>query len=196
MTRALSIAILDLFLSQRFSLFNYGASHVWLASGIFQGWGERDRDRGTGRGGRRTRETEGLHYADLDLMRNPPREESPEPVRTRSHDPPTEYASIRLYWSSGLFWNKAQILCAVHLLILVMVDSDCYNFYRRWNDFEGFRPEWYISSVYHCRDIPFWSETLDLFSSFVKGFFLLFFILAKHRSCVFCGKLKQSMDGV
>ena len=28
---------------------------------------------------------------------------------------------------------------------------------------EGFRPEWYISTIYHCRDAPFWSETLDIF---------------------------------
>ena len=28
---------------------------------------------------------------------------------------------------------------------------------------EGFRPEWYILTIYHCRDIPFWSETLDIF---------------------------------
>ena len=24
---------------------------------------------------------------------------------------------------------------------------------------EGFRPEWYISTIYQCKDIPFWSET-------------------------------------
>ena len=29
--------------------------------------------------------------------------------------------------------------------------------------FEGFRPEWYISTLYHCRDISFWSETLDAY---------------------------------
>ena len=29
--------------------------------------------------------------------------------------------------------------------------------------FEGFRPEWCISTIYHCRDIPFWLETLDLY---------------------------------
>ena len=28
--------------------------------------------------------------------------------------------------------------------------------------FEGFQLEWYISTVYHCRDILFWSETLNL----------------------------------
>ena len=27
---------------------------------------------------------------------------------------------------------------------------------------EGFRPEWYILTIYHCRDIPIWSETLDI----------------------------------
>ena len=27
---------------------------------------------------------------------------------------------------------------------------------------EGFRPEWHISTIYHCRDTPFWSETLEI----------------------------------
>ena len=27
---------------------------------------------------------------------------------------------------------------------------------------EGFLPEWYISTIYHCRDTLFWSETLDI----------------------------------
>ena len=31
----------------------------------------------------------------------------------------------------------------------------------RLERFEGFRPERNISTIYHCRDIPFWSETLD-----------------------------------
>ena len=26
---------------------------------------------------------------------------------------------------------------------------------------EGFQPDWYISTQYHCRDTPFWLETLD-----------------------------------
>ena len=29
-------------------------------------------------------------------------------------------------------------------------------------DIEGFRPEWYLSTIYHCRDMPFWLETLDI----------------------------------
>ena len=29
--------------------------------------------------------------------------------------------------------------------------------------FKGFRPEWCISTIYHCRDTPFWWETLNLF---------------------------------
>ena len=29
--------------------------------------------------------------------------------------------------------------------------------------FEGFQPEWCISTIYHCRDTPFWSVTLDLY---------------------------------
>ena len=28
--------------------------------------------------------------------------------------------------------------------------------------FEDFQPEWYTSTIYHCRDIPFWLESLDL----------------------------------
>ena len=27
---------------------------------------------------------------------------------------------------------------------------------------EGFQPEWYILTIYHYNDIPFWSETLDI----------------------------------
>ena len=32
---------------------------------------------------------------------------------------------------------------------------------RKYN-IEGFQPEPYISNPYHCRDIPFWSETLNM----------------------------------
>ena len=28
---------------------------------------------------------------------------------------------------------------------------------------EGFQPEWYILTKHHCRDMPFWLETLDYF---------------------------------
>ena len=34
--------------------------------------------------------------------------------------------------------------------------------YYNWYQIEGFRPEWYISTIYHCRDIPFWLETLEM----------------------------------
>ena len=27
---------------------------------------------------------------------------------------------------------------------------------------EGFQPEWYILTIYHCRDIPYWWGTLDM----------------------------------
>ena len=33
--------------------------------------------------------------------------------------------------------------------------------------FEGFRSEWYICTVYHCKDMPFWSETLDFISNYL-----------------------------
>ena len=33
--------------------------------------------------------------------------------------------------------------------------------------FEGFRPEWYISTIYHAWDAPFWSVTLD-FADLIK----------------------------
>ena len=29
---------------------------------------------------------------------------------------------------------------------------------------EGFRPEWYISTMTYSQDIPFWSETLNIIS--------------------------------
>ena len=31
-----------------------------------------------------------------------------------------------------------------------------------WHHFEGFRPEWCISTIYHAWDTPFWLGTLDL----------------------------------
>ena len=27
---------------------------------------------------------------------------------------------------------------------------------------KAFQPQWYISTIYHCRDTPFWLETLDM----------------------------------
>ena len=35
-------------------------------------------------------------------------------------------------------------------------------FWRRFLHIEGFQPEWYISTIYHCRHTPFWSETLNI----------------------------------
>ena len=32
--------------------------------------------------------------------------------------------------------------------------------------FEGFQLEWCISTIYHCRDTPFWSETLEFYCNF------------------------------
>ena len=32
----------------------------------------------------------------------------------------------------------------------------------QYEHIEGFQPERYISTLFHCRDIPFWSETLDI----------------------------------
>ena len=29
---------------------------------------------------------------------------------------------------------------------------------------EGFQPEWYITTIHHCRDIPFWLEALGIIS--------------------------------
>ena len=34
--------------------------------------------------------------------------------------------------------------------------------YGRKVESEGFRPGWYISTTIYCRDIPFWSETLEI----------------------------------
>ena len=31
--------------------------------------------------------------------------------------------------------------------------------------YKDFQPDWYISTVYHFRDAPFWSETLDILYS-------------------------------
>ena len=31
-----------------------------------------------------------------------------------------------------------------------------------YNNIKGFRPEWYISTICHFKDILFWLETLDI----------------------------------
>ena len=41
---------------------------------------------------------------------------------------------------------------------------------------EGFRPEWYISTIYYCRHTPFWSETLDIVPYQVQGRNMLDFL--------------------
>ena len=33
------------------------------------------------------------------------------------------------------------------------------------DNIEGFLPEWCILTISHCKDIPFWSETLDMCDS-------------------------------
>ena len=37
-------------------------------------------------------------------------------------------------------------------------------------DIEGSRPEWCISSMIYSRDVPFWSETLDMFLLIICSF--------------------------
>ncbi|XP_076438603.1 uncharacterized protein LOC143277609 isoform X2 [Babylonia areolata] len=67
-----------------------------------------DRDRGREEEERRRDTSQGLHYADLDLVRNPPQNASqehapaPAPAQAQAQAPstpstPTEYASIRLF---------------------------------------------------------------------------------------------------
>ena len=36
------------------------------------------------------------------------------------------------------------------------------GFVSVYDHVEGFRPEWYNSTLYHARDTPFWSVTLDI----------------------------------
>ena len=36
------------------------------------------------------------------------------------------------------------------------------DFYIIVKNMEGFWPEWYASTIYHARDTPFWSGTLDI----------------------------------
>nr|UTK45923.1 YajC, Orf78, RCR, EphA2, ECSOR domain-containing protein [Crepidula fornicata] len=52
-------------------------------------WDETDKEDNAGT-------TEGLHYADLDLVRNPPRDTA-RPTTNQAPSTPTEYASIRLF---------------------------------------------------------------------------------------------------
>ena len=35
---------------------------------------------------------------------------------------------------------------------------------------EAFQPDWYILTIYHCRDMPFWLETLDMVQVSVSEF--------------------------
>ena len=69
------------------------------------------------------------------------------------------------------------------------------------NKFEGFRPEWYISTLYHCRDIPFWWETLNIFSQhLVKGALLVVLcglvFLTTGAHCLNCFVVRQpSQEG-
>ena len=37
---------------------------------------------------------------------------------------------------------------------------------KNWLNIEGFCPEWYISSIYHAWDTPFWSGTLGIRHTF------------------------------
>ena len=61
------------------------------------------------------------------------------------------YVRVCVLEGEFVFVNVCKFVCkCVHLGL-------CGHVY-----FEGFRPEWYISTIYHCSDIPFWSETLDL----------------------------------
>ena len=43
---------------------------------------------------------------------------------------------------------------------------------------EGFRSEWYISTIYHCRDTSFWSETRCSFVILYHQFCPLLFLLS------------------
>ena len=47
-------------------------------------------------------------------------------------------------------------------------DSNDNNNNSNNSNIEGFQPEWYILTISHCRDIRFWSETLDMIST-LKG---------------------------
>ena len=47
------------------------------------------------------------------------------------------------------------------MTVLTISKTDCY-IKDCYDQIKGFQPEWYISTTYHCRDTPFWSETLDI----------------------------------
>ena len=62
-----------------------------------------------------------------------------------------------------LDWTKRPFISALLHWMKPSTDKS-WSFSIRISHFKGFWPEWYISTIYHIKDIPFQSETLDLFS--------------------------------
>ena len=48
---------------------------------------------------------------------------------------------------------------------------------------EGFRPEWYISTIIYSWDIPFWSETLNMLIDSTEFYFLILVWMTLTSAC-------------
>ena len=80
---------------------------------------------------------------------------------------------IRLYMKYPKFCASNWVIIKAFLFNTLMTKShpwlrttwvNCTPWSHKFHlNIQGFRPEWYISTMYLCRDIPLWSETLKLY---------------------------------
>ena len=75
------------------------------------------------------------------------------------------HTNLQQGWeSSGLFRNVG------FLMVPRIILEICLYLGRKFVCvyIEGFQPEWYISTLFYCRDIPFWSETFNMYFATVS----------------------------
>ena len=81
------------------------------------------------------------------------------------------YTTIQLKQSTSLADDAA---CSYQFFFFFCVFSYVWGSYLvRFLHIEGFQPEWNISTMIHSWDIPFWSETLDMWPSVCDRFCFL-----------------------
>ena len=66
------------------------------------------------------------------------------------------YLQMMLFFRNYFFWHQ----CAV---IEIYMHESSVVFLSQQLQIEGFQAEWYILTIYHCNNIPVWSETLEMF---------------------------------
>ena len=82
--------------------------------------------------------------------------------RNEMLDAGLQYHSVDLYHVIKVNITKAQYAIEKSFLKIVWTVSRPYATApdKKEKHIEGFQPEWYISTIYQCEDIPFCSETL------------------------------------